>query len=808
MDEHLILPFKKIKLMHGLQPDSLCSSNKTKDLDFKTNNNFNPIKKYIVNSQLKQSYNSHLNRSPNGYFSYCPNKYQYIKIRPTELMTNTYSKQDTITNNNPINVVNNISLNVNNTLETNNNNIKLIPQTTDRVEITRLVDSIPLTYCPDTSVSVINLSNVTLAADEINLLNKGLSFIPTQKYIKLSVLKENLNKLIRSIKIHSYINNLTPQNTERNNTRTNNYLDLTHSSNSPNNIEQINNSNDHNNYTKINTQYLKPFSRHFTNTSNWVPPDSILPEQTLLLIDNIKFNFSNIIDEHIKFTKKFYNFKIQIYKEDNLKETERLAIKNLRNIKDIIVKPVDKGSNICIMNKTDYIYEATTQLSDSKYYKRISEPIYPSNIPRIREILYRLKMKNYITPKQFDYLSGPEEPGPRIFYLLPKTHKDPKDWRIPYRIPKGRPIVSDSASESSRIAEYIDFFLNPLSQKHNSYIKNTYDFVNKIKMIRVPHNCFLVTGDIESLYTNMDLNRCLKIVQDTFSKNPDPNRPDNEILQLLEISLKCNDFNFNNDFYLQILGCAMGKRFAPALANLYLLEFDNAASQFKNLLCFFRYLDDIFTVFIGSEEDLINYQNFINKILPNIKVTLQYSKLEVNFLDTTIFIKDNTLQTRVYFKLTDTHQLLHHNSDHPKHTFKGLLKSQLIRFKRLCSAKHDYNMACKILFKSLLGRGYSLRTMTTLQHTIWWQYELKSEQQKSLNSKHSKKRKNYKNNIKKFNTKGILPIITNNDQLSIKLSRAYSKLITNSNLFPHLSIITAYTTNNNLRKTLVHSKLV
>jgi len=38
-----------------------------------------------------------------------------------------------------------------------------------------------------------------------------------------------------------------------------------------------------------------------------------------------------------------------------------------------------------------------------------------------------------------------------------------------------------------------------------------------------------------------------------------------------------------------------------------------------------------------------------------------------------------------FFKPTDTHQLLHGSSYHPKHTTKGILKSQILRFKRISS---------------------------------------------------------------------------------------------------------------------------
>ena len=74
--------------------------------------------------------------------------------------------------------------------------------------------------------------------------------------------------------------------------------------------------------------------------------------------------------------------------------------------------------------------------------------------------------------------------------------------------------------------------------------------------------------------------------------------------------------------------------------------------------------------------------NIFNTHEPPIKFKSSICIDSVNYLDTTVF-KDpknnNTLLTKVFFKPTDIHQMLHKHSFHPKHTFKGLLRSQIIR---------------------------------------------------------------------------------------------------------------------------------
>jgi hypothetical protein len=140
-----------------------------------------------------------------------------------------------------------------------------------------------------------------------------------------------------------------------------------------------------------------------------------------------------------------------------------------------------------------------------------------------------------------------------------------------------------------------DCFLKPLANKHTSYIKDIYDFVNRIKNI-IGKKYILVTGDITAVYTNINIDRTIAAVKDMFLKHPDPRRPDKELLELLEIALKNNDFSFCKKFFLQIFGTAMGKTFAPNLANIYLLEFDNKACTGFHIRPedFFRFLDDVF----------------------------------------------------------------------------------------------------------------------------------------------------------------------------------------------------------------------
>lgn len=516
----------------------------------------------------------------------------------------------------------------------------------------------------------------------------------------------------------------------------------------------------------------------FIPTSNWTPPHDKLPPEVHQLIQKDKTVF-----------KKHYRVHRERY---NLSQSEVKALRELSHTKQIVIKPADKGSAVVILGRDQYIQEVNRQLSDTKYYKKLEAPIYLDTIPIVHAILETLKKNKFITGKQKQYLKGNTEPRVRRFYILPKVHKEPEKWTVPFEIPPGRPIVSDCSSETYRTAEFVDYFLNPLSLKHSSYVKDTYHFIQIVKGLKLPSNCMLFSIDIDSLYTNIDTPAGLSAVQKIFKKYPDSKRPDEEVLKLLEINLTKNDFEFNDEYYLQIKGTAMGKRFAPAYANIFMANWEEEALAKcpKKPLHYLRYLDDIWGIWTGTREEFDQFIDILNTHDPSIKLKYEVNEQSIDFLDTTVykgpsFALNQRLEVKVFFKKTDTHALLYKSSFHPKHTFKGLVKSQLLRFSRICTQEEDFWEAVKILFKALRERGYS-----------------RSFLRQSLKTFRVQKQKNQKE---------IIPIITKfssvSTDLNNKLKTNYKTIMENPKVLENYRVISAYKKNKNLKDLLVRAKL-
>ena len=70
------------------------------------------------------------------------------------------------------------------------------------------------------------------------------------------------------------------------------------------------------------------------------------------------------------------------------------------------------------------------------------------------------------------------------------------------------------------------------------------------------------------MYTDIGIDAGIISVKRAFDSYPDSDRPEKTIIDLLELSLKGSDFEFNGEMKPQVCGCAMGKRFSPHFASI------------------------------------------------------------------------------------------------------------------------------------------------------------------------------------------------------------------------------------------------
>ena len=114
----------------------------------------------------------------------------------------------------------------------------------------------------------------------------------------------------------------------------------------------------------------------------------------------------------------------------------------------------------------------------------------------------------------------------------------------------------------------MDFTLNEYT------VRGSFSFCDEIQ--EQDNNLYVTSFDIESLLTNIPLDETINIcVNNVFdSKKRVKRLLVKDINQLLTLSVKSSCFVFNNVYYKQVDGVAMGPHLGPTLANLSLVNYE------------------------------------------------------------------------------------------------------------------------------------------------------------------------------------------------------------------------------------------
>ena len=218
----------------------------------------------------------------------------------------------------------------------------------------------------------------------------------------------------------------------------------------------------------------------------------------------------------------------------------------------------------------------------------------------------------------------------------------------------------------------------------------------------------MATIDVTSLYTSIPHAEGLSALKHFLDQRSTPHIPSTTCLvDLSEIILEHNSFSFNSKHFTQTRGCAMGSRFSPSYANLFLglLEQSFLSSHPLTPTLWVRYIDDIFLLWPHGMDSLITFISSLNSF-SSVNFTSYSSSTRVTFLDVDIFLSNSKFHTSVHIKSTNKQQYLHYNSCHPARTKRSLPFSLSIRGHRICNNPDSLNRFLLNLHRALRRRGY------------------------------------------------------------------------------------------------------
>ncbi|CAF1626475.1 unnamed protein product, partial [Adineta ricciae] len=280
----------------------------------------------------------------------------------------------------------------------------------------------------------------------------------------------------------------------------------------------------------------------------------------------------------------------------------RRTLKRLKfkiKLTNTVIRKTDKSKVFHLGQKEDYEQKSTEYMNRTKAYQCLGsiDPL-PDLVQGTNKYLFDLRLAKWITQKQYEELCvRTDEVELAHLYYLPKTHKPGTPLR---------PIISGLKHPTLKISKFLDSLLRPLFDQMASMTTVTSGFelikhLQKWSTTKLNNETLLSTIDATDLYTMIPQTEgvlTLKQMLDHHQLKHINNLKVEAIIRLARFVMQNNYFSYNNQFYHQIRGGAMGSPLTLTIANCYMFFFEqNIIKQITNSGgLYFRYIDDIFII--------------------------------------------------------------------------------------------------------------------------------------------------------------------------------------------------------------------
>jgi hypothetical protein len=398
-------------------------------------------------------------------------------------------------------------------------------------------------------------------------------------------------------------------------------------------------------------------------------------------------------------------------------------LKELKEDKNLVIKPADKNLGLCILSKEKYIEMCEKILSDTSTYEMLPHKIdfrvisvrSFSELKKIlhdHQLLFQFNSKNSFTYLARSLLQLECSPHlqPAKFYILPKVHKP---------IIGARPIVSAINTITYHTSRFLHNLLFPYVKKLPTICFSSQSILPSLnKHYSLTNDSAILCADITSLYPSIKHEFGISAVQEVLIDFGASTSTVTLITKLLHWVLTNNFLAFDNKVYRQIDGTAMGTPVAVCYANIVLYYMErNLVDGFK---IYQRYIDDIFAICNSSEvaQCFVKQFNKLNKNIQLESVTINRTGI---FLDLEIsLLENNELHYKLYQKPMNKYQYIPLLSAHPKHMIENFIRNELKRYRHYCKEDDDFRNIVKLFFSRLIDRGYTKSFLNSLFSNLPW----------------------------------------------------------------------------------------
>jgi hypothetical protein len=298
------------------------------------------------------------------------------------------------------------------------------------------------------------------------------------------------------------------------------------------------------------------------------------------------------------------------------------------------------------------------------------------------------------------------------FHGIPKIHKTPTGMR---------PIIPCHSAIQNPAAKFVSKILKPIISSTETILQSSRQFCQDLSNLHIhkDRKTWLITGDVVAFYPNVPLQSALSyvstIAKSWYKLNRDTAEND-PLWEVFDHALFVGNedliLQFNDKYYRQDKGLAMGVADSPDIANLYGAWFEIIQGQVMNqprIIYYKRYIDDIFAIITAdSEQEALDFASkMINFV--GCRITWDVSRTVCPFLDVLVFKDPRDLEKIHFTPYRKQHNHLERIpwiSHHPLDVKRGTYLGEMSRLAALCSKLEYYQDAMHGLQGLYKARGY------------------------------------------------------------------------------------------------------
>ena len=286
-----------------------------------------------------------------------------------------------------------------------------------------------------------------------------------------------------------------------------------------------------------------------------------------------------------------------------------------------------------------------------------------------------------------------------------KAHKPAKQY--PARL-----ITSHIGAPQEALASLLNEILKVFIEKSPFVCKNSFEFVNTIKSLKLGPNDKMVSFDATALFPSVPINDCITHIHDLLTQDTELHRrtklSPTDITDLIRICLSSSDFVYDDRHHTTEDSGPIGLSLMVTVSQIWMTHtMESAIETAKQRLLIiprhiFVYMDDCWCVIHTPpaprrpglrssdpprSDPAVEFNNCLNSVHERVQFTREEEDKLIAFLDVHVTREsDGSLSTKIFRKPSNTNIGLKPQSCQDPKIVEASFKGELCRCYRLCTS--------------------------------------------------------------------------------------------------------------------------